>query len=91
MKSMILQVNDVKLGVEQRGETQTSAPTLVMLHGFTGSAAGWSTQIELLSPMACASSPLTCLATDNPISSDRGATPLNTAGKISWQRYISWA
>ena len=50
MKSMILQVNDVKPGVEQRGETQTSAPTLVMLHGFTGSAAGWSTQLELLPP-----------------------------------------
>ncbi len=38
---MHVQVNGVRLGVEQRGEAGKSDLTLVMLHGFTGSAAGW--------------------------------------------------
>ena len=77
MKSMIVQVNGIRLGVEQRGEARKSAPTLVMLHGFTGSAA---------------SSPLTCLAMDNPmLPKTRGAIVLSIAGKISWQRSSSLA
>lgn len=48
MKSMIVQVNGIHLGVEQRGEASKSAPTLVMLHGFTGSAAGWGLHLDTL-------------------------------------------
>ncbi len=43
-----VQVNGVRLGVEQRGEARNSAPTLVMLHGFTGSAAAWGYQLDTL-------------------------------------------
>ncbi len=43
-----MQVNGVRLGVEQRGEARKSDPTLVMLHGFTGSAAGWGRQLDIL-------------------------------------------
>lgn len=43
-----VQVNGVRLGVEQRGEGRNSAPTLVMLHGFTGSAAAWGYQLDTL-------------------------------------------
>jgi 2-succinyl-6-hydroxy-2,4-cyclohexadiene-1-carboxylate synthase len=43
-----VQVNGVKLGVEQRGEARNSAPTLALLHGFTGSAAGWGRQFDTL-------------------------------------------
>ncbi|TMD67431.1 MAG: 2-succinyl-6-hydroxy-2,4-cyclohexadiene-1-carboxylate synthase [Chloroflexi bacterium] len=45
---MIVQVNGIKLGVEQRGEARKSAPTLVMLHGFTGSAVGWGLHLDTL-------------------------------------------
>ncbi len=39
-----IQVNHVHIGVEQRGlEAQ---PALVLLHGFTGSAAGWGNHLE---------------------------------------------
>ena len=48
MKSMIVQVNGIRLGVEQRGHARKSAPTLVMLHGFTGSAAGWGLHLDTL-------------------------------------------
>jgi 2-succinyl-6-hydroxy-2,4-cyclohexadiene-1-carboxylate synthase len=36
-----LLVNGVNLGVLQYGEKKTSRATLVLLHGFTGSALGW--------------------------------------------------
>ncbi len=48
MGSMFVQVNGVRLGVEQRGEARKSDPALVMLHGFTGSAAGWGRQLDML-------------------------------------------
>jgi 2-succinyl-6-hydroxy-2,4-cyclohexadiene-1-carboxylate synthase len=43
-----VQVNGVRLGIEQRGEARNSAPTLVLLHGFTGSAAAWGHQLDAL-------------------------------------------
>ncbi|HEX9133978.1 MAG TPA: 2-succinyl-6-hydroxy-2,4-cyclohexadiene-1-carboxylate synthase [Ktedonobacteraceae bacterium] len=43
-----VQVNGVRLGVEQRGEARNNAHTLVMLHGFTGSAASWGHQSDTL-------------------------------------------
>ncbi len=48
MGSMFVRVNGVRLGVEQRGEARKSNPVLVMLHGFTGSAAGWGRQLDTL-------------------------------------------
>src|SRR5579884_991738 len=36
-----LHVNGVRLGFELREADKANAPTLVLLHGFTGSAAGW--------------------------------------------------
>jgi len=45
---MFVQVNSVRLGVEQRGEARKSDPALVMLHGFTGSAAGWGRHLNTL-------------------------------------------
>lgn len=41
-----LEVNGVRLGVEVRG-TPDNAP-LVLLHGFSGSAAGWGTHLDTL-------------------------------------------
>jgi len=41
-------VNGVRLGIEQRGETSNSDQTLVLLHGFTGSAAGWQHHMDSL-------------------------------------------
>jgi 2-succinyl-6-hydroxy-2,4-cyclohexadiene-1-carboxylate synthase len=41
-------VNGVRLGIEQRGESRSSDLTLVLLHGFTGSAAGWGHHMDLL-------------------------------------------
>ncbi len=50
MGRTFVQVNDVRLGIEQRGvgarfiapqNGQEVPQTLVLLHGFTGSAAGW--------------------------------------------------
>jgi len=43
---MLVQVNGVRLGVKQRGEAGKSDLALVMLHGFTGSAAGWGHQLD---------------------------------------------
>jgi 2-succinyl-6-hydroxy-2,4-cyclohexadiene-1-carboxylate synthase len=57
MERTFVQVNGVKLGVEQRGlGARFIAPqggeegptTLVLLHGFTGSAAGWGHQLDTL-------------------------------------------
>jgi 2-succinyl-6-hydroxy-2,4-cyclohexadiene-1-carboxylate synthase len=41
-----VQVNGVLLGVEQCGGASKSGPVLVMLHGFTGSAAGRGRQLD---------------------------------------------
>ncbi len=43
-KSVI--VNGVKLGVEQWGDDAPERPTLVLLHGFTGSALTWAGHAE---------------------------------------------
>ncbi len=57
MEKTFVQVNGVRLGVEQGGiVAQCIAPqgreeeptTLVLLHGFTGSAAGWRHQLDTL-------------------------------------------
>jgi 2-succinyl-6-hydroxy-2,4-cyclohexadiene-1-carboxylate synthase len=49
MGRTFVQVNAVRLGVEQRGEAlKKIAPTLVMLHGFTGSAASWGNVLDTL-------------------------------------------
>ena len=41
-------VNGIGLAVEQRGETSNRAQTLVLLHGFTGSAASWGQHLDTL-------------------------------------------
>ncbi|HEY4034274.1 MAG TPA: 2-succinyl-6-hydroxy-2,4-cyclohexadiene-1-carboxylate synthase [Ktedonobacteraceae bacterium] len=43
-----IQVNGVQIGVIQYGTTTQNAPVLVLLHGFTGSAAGWGSLLEEL-------------------------------------------
>jgi 2-succinyl-6-hydroxy-2,4-cyclohexadiene-1-carboxylate synthase len=48
MGRTFVQVNAVRLCVEQRGEASKNAPTLVMLHGFTGSAASWGNVLDTL-------------------------------------------
>ena len=48
MGRTFVHVNGVRLGIEQRGETRKSDHTLVLLHGFTGSAAGWRYHMDLL-------------------------------------------
>lgn len=48
MGSMLVAVNGVQLGIEQRGEVGENKPVLVMLHGFTGSAAGWANHLDML-------------------------------------------
>src|SRR6266705_1196283 len=48
MGMKFVHVNGVRLGIEQRGETRNSNQTLVLLHGFTGSAAGWGQQMDIL-------------------------------------------
>ncbi len=57
MQRTYVQVNGVRLGVEQRGvRARFIAPqggdegptTLVLLHGFTGSAAAWGHQLDTL-------------------------------------------
>ncbi|HLI07616.1 MAG TPA: 2-succinyl-6-hydroxy-2,4-cyclohexadiene-1-carboxylate synthase [Ktedonobacteraceae bacterium] len=49
-EKMLVQVNGIQLGVEQRGAAngQRTPGTLVMLHGFTGSAAGWGEHLDRL-------------------------------------------
>ncbi len=46
MGSMFVQVNGLRLGIEERG--RKGDPALVMLHGFTGSAAGWGNHLAAL-------------------------------------------
>ena len=41
-------VNGIKLGVELRSESSSRDQTLVLLHGFTGCAAGWGKHPETL-------------------------------------------
>ncbi len=48
MGRTFVRVNGVRLGIEQRGETGNNNQTLVLLHGFTGSAAGWGHQMDIL-------------------------------------------
>ena len=48
MGQTLAHVNGVRLGIEQRGETRNNHQTLVLLHGFTGSAAGWGHQMDTL-------------------------------------------
>jgi 2-succinyl-6-hydroxy-2,4-cyclohexadiene-1-carboxylate synthase len=48
MSSALVRVNEIQLGVEERGEGGVGAPTLVMLHGFTGSAACWGSLLDSL-------------------------------------------
>ena len=57
MVKTFVQVNGVRLGVEQRGvgarfiapqDGEEAPPTLVLLHGFTGSAAAWGHQLDKL-------------------------------------------
>jgi 2-succinyl-6-hydroxy-2,4-cyclohexadiene-1-carboxylate synthase len=43
-----IRVNGVQLGVELRGEATKEQRTLVLLHGFTGSAAGWGSHLDAL-------------------------------------------
>jgi len=45
---MLVQVNGMRLGVEQRGAARKHDLTLVMLPGFTGSAAGWGSLLDML-------------------------------------------
>ena len=46
MLSMHIFVNGVQLGVELHELNKANAPTLVLLHGFTGSAAGWGSHLN---------------------------------------------
>ena len=48
MVKTFVQVNGVRLGVEQRGEARNITQTLILLHGFTGSATGWGHQLDKL-------------------------------------------
>ncbi len=48
MGQTFVHVNGVRLGIEQRGEARNSNQTLVLLHGFTGSAAGWGYHLDTL-------------------------------------------
>jgi 2-succinyl-6-hydroxy-2,4-cyclohexadiene-1-carboxylate synthase len=48
MSRTLVSVNGIKLGVELRGERSSRDKTLVLLHGFTGSAAGWGQHLETL-------------------------------------------
>ena len=48
MGRTFVHVNGIRLGIEERGETRNNHQTLVLLHGFTGSAAGWGHQMDTL-------------------------------------------
>ena len=54
-------VNGIRLGIEERGKSGKNYMTLVLLHGFTGSAAGWGHHIDTL-----ADSGLRIIAVDLP-------------------------
>jgi 2-succinyl-6-hydroxy-2,4-cyclohexadiene-1-carboxylate synthase len=47
--SQLLEVNGVTINIEDRGERSRDglpSPALVLLHGFTGSAAGWGSHLD---------------------------------------------
>ena len=46
MVSTHVHVNGIRLGVERREAGKDSWPALVLLHGFTGSAAGWGSHLD---------------------------------------------
>ena len=49
MGRMFVRVNGIRLGIEERAGASkggTDGPTLVMLHGFTGSASGWGSHLD---------------------------------------------
>jgi 2-succinyl-6-hydroxy-2,4-cyclohexadiene-1-carboxylate synthase len=46
MARTLINVNGVRLGVELREVDRINPPTLVLLHGFTGSAAGWGSHLD---------------------------------------------
>ncbi len=46
-----ISINGVHIGVIQCGPTAQDAPVLVLLHGFTGSAAGWGTLLDDLAKL----------------------------------------
>jgi 2-succinyl-6-hydroxy-2,4-cyclohexadiene-1-carboxylate synthase len=46
MGSQLLTVNGLQFGVELRGTQVPGNPALVLLHGFTGSAAGWGSLLD---------------------------------------------
>jgi 2-succinyl-6-hydroxy-2,4-cyclohexadiene-1-carboxylate synthase len=47
--SRLIEVNGVRLGVELSGEPEgPGGTTLVLLHGFTGSAAGWGSHLNAI-------------------------------------------
>ncbi len=51
MVRMFVRVNGIRLGIEQREGTRKGGlhePTLVMLHGFTGSASSWGDHVDTL-------------------------------------------
>ncbi len=48
MSRDFVRVNGIRLGVELRGETNNNDQTLVLLHGFTGSAASWGQHLDTL-------------------------------------------
>jgi 2-succinyl-6-hydroxy-2,4-cyclohexadiene-1-carboxylate synthase len=48
MGSGFMSVDDMRLGYEERGNKGKSRSTLVLLHGFTGSAAGWGNHLDAL-------------------------------------------
>ncbi len=48
MSKTFVRVNDIRLGIEQGGQASNHNQTLVLLHGFTGSAASWGQQMEAL-------------------------------------------
>ena len=48
MSRAFVYVNGVRLGIEERGKTSNNHQTLVLLHGFTGSTAGWGHHMDTL-------------------------------------------
>jgi 2-succinyl-6-hydroxy-2,4-cyclohexadiene-1-carboxylate synthase len=46
MGNMFVQANGMRIGFEERNLARNGGSTLVLLHGFTGSAAGWGSHLE---------------------------------------------
>jgi hypothetical protein len=87
---MFVRVNGVQIGIEERGEARKSCLTLVMLHGFTGSAAGWGSHLETLAAYGWRVIALDLLVTVNPmLLMNHNYMRSNTASNISWRRYKS--